>query len=201
VIALTTTTTNAYKRAACRFFPIRIPASKHRGSTESSILLNAVNLLLPAWCFHPEQIWAGGGPQECGPFAIRYLGCFGANCSMGPRPGELSHSLMCHNSPGFRHRRLPALVQFALCSATRFDGRWAPGHGNPSTARQFGLPQNRQRRRARPPTVWPARLGTSACSAFRDRRSLLLRWATHSMPATFISKSNAWAAAHIKPCP
>ena len=55
----------------CRFFPIKISASKHRDSTESSIVLRAVNLLLPSWCFHPEQIWAGGGPQECGPFAIR----------------------------------------------------------------------------------------------------------------------------------
>jgi hypothetical protein len=83
VIALTTTT-KAYKRAVCRFFPIEIPASKHRDSTESSILWNAINLLLPAWCFHPEQIWAGGGPQECGPFAVRHLGCFGADCSISP---------------------------------------------------------------------------------------------------------------------
>jgi hypothetical protein len=85
-----------YKKAVCRFFPIRYPASKHRGSTEFSILLNAISLLLPAWCFHPEQIWAGGGPQECGPFAIRHLDCFGATCSMGPSPGELSHSRMAH---------------------------------------------------------------------------------------------------------
>jgi hypothetical protein len=30
-------------------------------------------LVLPARCFHPEQIWAGGGPQECGPFAVERL--------------------------------------------------------------------------------------------------------------------------------
>lgn len=31
-----------------------------------------VVLVLPARCFHPEQIWASEGPQECGPFAIRH---------------------------------------------------------------------------------------------------------------------------------
>jgi hypothetical protein len=64
VTALTTTN-------GLQIFPIQIPASKHRDSTESSIPLNAINLLVPAWCFHPEQIWAGGGPQQCGPFAIQ----------------------------------------------------------------------------------------------------------------------------------
>jgi hypothetical protein len=32
-----------------------------------------------------------------------------------------------------------------------------------------GLPQNRRQKHARPPIVWPARRGTSACSAFRVR--------------------------------
>jgi hypothetical protein len=44
-----------------------------------------------------------------------------------------------------------------------------------------------------------------ACEAWNKRMlfqepGLILRWVTHLMPATFISKSNAWAAAHIKPC-
>jgi hypothetical protein len=63
----------------------------------------------------------------------------------------------------------------------------------------FALPQNRLRRRARPLTVWPARLGINGCSAFKDRRSLPRRWAMHSMPVTSISKSTAWDA-HPSDC-
>ena len=44
--------------------------TKHRDSTESPILQDAINLHRPAWCFHPEQIWAGEGPLQCGPFAV-----------------------------------------------------------------------------------------------------------------------------------
>jgi hypothetical protein len=70
-------------------FPDQVLASKYRDSTESSFLLNAIKSLLPAWCFHPEQIWAGEGSQECGPFAIRYpvarsnVSKFGNNINWG----------------------------------------------------------------------------------------------------------------------
>ena len=86
-----------------------------------------------------------------------------AQTALGPRPGELSLSLIATIRRGSGNCRPPAPVQFALCSATRFDGRWALSHGNPFTALRFGLQQNRQRRRARRPTVWPARHGTSGC--------------------------------------
>jgi hypothetical protein len=66
------TTTNAIKRPSADFSRSS-SGLKYRGSTEFSFPLNAVKLLLPAWCFHPEQIWAGGGPQECGPFAVELL--------------------------------------------------------------------------------------------------------------------------------
>ena len=78
--------------------------------------------------------------------------------------GSRAHLLMPQFAGVSGNRRLPALVQFALRSTTRFDGRWPPSHENPFRARPFGLPQNRQRRRARPPTVWPARNGISGCS-------------------------------------
>jgi hypothetical protein len=65
-------------------------------------------------------------------------------------------------------------VQFALRSVTRFDGRWAPSHGNPFTALRFGLQQSRQRRRAvlRGMEQTDARLsGTGAAVSCAGRRT------------------------------
>src|SRR6266852_4995101 len=69
---VTAFTTNSAIQGPCAGFSRPVLASKYRDSTESSFPLNAIKSLLPAWCFHPEHIWAGGGPQECGPFAIRH---------------------------------------------------------------------------------------------------------------------------------
>jgi hypothetical protein len=80
----------------------------------------------------------------------------------------LTDSYRCHNSPWFRPDLLPAIARFATSPTTGFDGRWAPSRGKQFTARRYGLPQNRPRRRARPRTVWPARLGIS----FPDADSL-----------------------------
>ena len=71
---------------------------------------------------------------------IRHRGC-----------ASFSTPTICRGSG---NGRLPAIGRFALGPATGFDRRWAPSHGKPFTARRSGLPQSRQRRRARPPTVW-----------------------------------------------
>ena len=89
--------------------------------------------------------------------------------------------------------------RFAPGGWPRFDGRWSPSHGKTFTARRFGLLPNMQRRHARLPTVWHARRGTSACSAFRVRHSRPPRWATPSTPGSATSKSNAWAATRTRP--
>jgi hypothetical protein len=45
----------------CRFFPIKIPASKHRGSTESSILLVGINLPCQRGVFIPNKFGLAEG--------------------------------------------------------------------------------------------------------------------------------------------
>jgi hypothetical protein len=52
---------------------------------------------------------------------------------------------------------------------------WAESHAKAFTALQSGPPSNALRQQ---PTGWRARLGTSACSASRVRRSRPLRWKT-----------------------
>ena len=99
-------------------------------------------------------------------------------------------------------RHPPQSVAACLSSAARRSSlAWAPSHARRSTAHRSGRRQSGRRRRARRPTGWPARRGTSACSAFRDRRSHRPRWATRSTPGLAISKSNAWAATRIRPLP
>jgi hypothetical protein len=61
--------------------------------------------------------------------------------------------------------------------------------------------QSGRRKHVREPTGSPVRRGTSACSAFRDRRSHRRHWAMRSMPGSAISKSNALAATRIRPLP
>ena len=104
-------------------------------------------------------------------------------CANAQRLTQSYTTTICRSSD---NAQLLAIERFAPGPATGFDRRWAPSHGKQFTARRFGLPQNRQRRHARPPTVWPARLGTSACSAFRGQRSHRRRCATRSTPGSAI---------------
>ena len=70
--------------------------------------------------------------------------------------------------------QLPAIGRFAPGPVTGFDRRWAPSHGKPFTARRSGRLRSALRKLAERQTVWPAKLGINACSAFRDRRSHLV---------------------------
>ena len=86
-------------------------------------------------------------------------------------------------------RHPPQPVAACLSSVARRSSlAWAPNHARPFTAHRFGRRQSGRQKRARKPTGSPSRRGTSACSAFRVRRSRLPRWATRSTPGLAISK-------------
>jgi hypothetical protein len=87
----------------------------------------------------------------------------------------------------------------AVCPAIvagRILSRWAPNHARQSTARQCGRRQRERGKHAGKPTGSPSRRGTSACSAFRVRRSHRQRWAMRSTPGLAISKSAAFCNTH-----
>ena len=69
---------------------------------------------------------------------------------------------------------------------------WGANHARPSRADRSGQPPSGPRKRARMPTCSPSRLGTSACSAFRDRRSHRRRWATRSTPGLATRSEMPW---------
>ena len=86
-------------------------------------------------------------------------------------------------------RHPPQSVAACLsCAARRSSLAWAPSHARRSTAHRSGQRQSGRRKHARKPTGSPSRRGTSACSAFRVRRSHRRRWATRSTPGLAISK-------------
>jgi hypothetical protein len=76
---------------------------------------------------------------------------------------------------------------------------WAPSHARAFTLARSGQRQSGRRKHVRMPTGSPVRLETSGCSAFKDRRSRLPRWATRSTPSLAILKSGALAATRIRP--
>ena len=73
---------------------------------------------------------------------------------------------------------MPGTPSTAICSGLPVHRRpgasslaWAPSHARPFTAHRSGRRQSGRRKHARKPTGSPSRRGTSACSAFRVRRS------------------------------
>jgi hypothetical protein len=103
-------TTIAIKGQLCRL-PDQVLASKHRDSAEFSFLSTTDKIIRASVVFHPEQIWAGGGPQGCGPFAIRY-------------PAAAFKAPSCDFSWLARLHRKPT----NHCHAMRRGHRWSASH-------------------------------------------------------------------------
>ena len=78
---------------------------------------------------------------------------------------------------------------------------WGANHARPSTGHRFVRRLSGRRKPASKPIGSRSRHGISACSTFKDRRSLRPRWATPSMPGTATSKSAALAATPTRPSP
>ena len=166
----------------CRFFPIRI------SSLETPWFYGILNpagrykLAPPAWCFHPEQIWAGGGPQECGPFAIR-------------QPRSFAHATIRQGSDSAGYQ------PFALRSATRFDGAM----GTRSRESIYGASVRAAAEQATEARKTADRL---ACEAW-NKRMLGFQGPAQPSPALGDALNAGYlyldvkclAAARIKPCP
>ena len=81
-----------------------------------------------------------------------------------PVPGVLRRPLCPSRYPPQSVAACPSIA------ARRSSLAWAPSHARRSTAHRSARRQSGRRKHARKPTGSPARLGTSACSAFRVRR-------------------------------
>lgn len=100
---------------------------------------------------------------------------------------------------------VPGTSSTAICSGLPVHhGRvilalWAPNRARPSTVHRSGRRLSRRHVPARKRTGLRSKRGTSACSAFRDRRNHRPRSATRSTLVTATSKSAALVATRTKP--
>ena len=100
---------------------------------------------------------------------------------------------------------VPGTPSTAICSGLPVPrgpailSRMGTNRARPFTAHRSGQRRSGRRKHARKPTGSPSRRGTSACSAFKVRRSHRRRWVTRSTPGMAISKCDALAATRTKP--